>query len=341
MSKEYKEMIPAGHTYIKDNVVRKDCLTGVSEGKDLWANDLNLARQGEYTFFAGCGYQHMKYVEGMMDTLKNAGRFGMKMGKVVGISKAFGKVGIDLANITAKMTVSKEDPYTPVLASAVSVLQKLGVDVGYMHENEPCCGSPVYYAGFEKDYAEIAQKNHRIFMENGVRKIIGLVPGCTSALKNVYPKYVDGYDLQVMHILEIILQNLEETKTRLRSETGMKVAYHDPCQLSRYLNLIEAPRKILRRIEGIELVENDPEEVGRWSTCCGGGGLEATHPELSERMGMRRIEQLVKNDVSAIVTNCPACEMQLNKVVRKQNLDLKVIDLVCLVDDVLPSQPAH
>ncbi len=58
--------------------------------------------------------------------------------------------------------------------------------------------------------------------------------------------------------------------------------YHDPCQLSRYLQIIEEPREIIKSIDGVELVELDPEQCGKWSTCCGGGGLEATHPELSE-----------------------------------------------------------
>ncbi len=67
-------------------------------------------------------------------------------------------MGIDLTSITAKITASKEDPYTPVLVSSVNVLRKLGVDLGYMHEDEPCCGSPMYYAGFESDYADHAQE---------------------------------------------------------------------------------------------------------------------------------------------------------------------------------------
>lgn len=95
----------------------------------------------------------MKYVEGMMNALKSAEKMGMGMQRVMGIGKVFSKVGIDLANITAKITASKEDPYTAVLKSAVSVLIKLGVDLGYMHEEEPCCGSPLYYSGFETDYA--------------------------------------------------------------------------------------------------------------------------------------------------------------------------------------------
>jgi hypothetical protein len=204
------------------------------------------ARAAEYLFFAGCGYQQMKYIEGMMGAVKSAGKMGLSIDNVTGISKAFGKVGIDLTSITAKVTASKEDPYTPVLVSSVSVLRKLGIDLGYMYEDEPCCGSPIYYAGFESDYANHARKNYEVLKSFGIKKIIGLVPGCTSALKNVYPKYVEGYDLEVQHLIEVIAKLLKERAIKPKAIEKVKVAYHDPCQLSRYLQIIEQPREIIK-----------------------------------------------------------------------------------------------
>ena len=335
MSEPLKHIIPVGHTYIKDNVLEKDNLTGVTESKALWVKDLNLAKEAEYIFFAGCGYQHMKYVEGMMGALKSAGKMGMGMDKVVGIGKIFSKVGIDLTNITAKITASKDDPYTPVLTSSINVLRKLGVDVGYLHEEEPCCGSPIYYAGFEDDYAEHAKENYKVFKSFGVKKLIGLVPGCTSALRNVYPKYVDGYDLEVQHVLEVVAKRLKETGIKPKLKDEMRVAYHDPCQLSRYLEITDEPREIIRSIEGVELIDPDPEQCGRWSTCCGGGGLEATHPELSERVGKKRAEELLQTGASVIISNCPACDMQLTKVIKKLDSKVKVVDLVKFLDEAL------
>jgi len=335
MNKAFKQVIPAGHIHIKNNVLEKGNLTGISESTDLWARDLNLPRQAEYTLFAGCGYQQMKYVEGMMGALKSADKMGMGMGKVVGISKAFSKVGIDLTNMTAKITASKDDPYTPVLVSSVSVLRKLGIEPGYLHENEPCCGSPMYYAGFENDYAKTARENYERFTSAGVKKIIGIVPACTSALKNGYPKYIEGFDLEVYHILEVVARLMKEKGARATIEENIKVTYHDPCQLSRYMEITEEPREILKCIEGVELVEPDEEEIGRWSTCCGGGNMEATHPELSERMGIRRFEALKATGASMIVTNCPACEMQLSHTAKKVDENLKVVDIMHLLDVAL------
>ncbi len=335
MGKAYKNIIPAGHIYIKDNVMEKGNLTGISESTDLWAKDLNLPRQAEYTLFAGCGYQQMKYVEGMMGALKSSGKMGMGIGKVVGISKAFSKVGIDLTHIVAKVTASKDDPYTPVLVSSVNVLRKLDIGLGYLHEKEPCCGSPMYYAGFEDNYAKNAQKNYELFRSSGVRKVIGIVPACTSALKNEYPKYIDGFDLEVYHILEVIARQMKEKDITAKLKKNIRVTYHDPCQLSRYMEITEEPRDILRNIEGIELVEPDDEEIGRWSTCCGGGNMEATYPELSERMGIKRLETLKKTGAAVIVTNCPACEMQLIHMAKKMDENLKVIDILGLLDEAL------
>jgi heterodisulfide reductase subunit B len=335
MSNPANKIIPAGHLYVKENVLKKDNLTGVSESKALWAKGLNLPRAAEYLFFAGCGYQQMKYIEGMMGAVKSAGKMGLSIGKVAGISKVFGKVGIDLTSITAKVTASKEDPYTPVLVSSVSVLRKLGIDLGYMHEEEPCCGSPMYYAGFESDYADHARKNYEIFKSFGIKKIIGLVPGCTSALKNVYPTYVEGYDLEVQHVMEVIANLMKEKGIKAKAKEKVKVIYHDPCQLSRYLQIIAEPREIIKSIDGAELMELDPEQGGKWSTCCGGGGLEATHPELSERIGMRRAEELVNTGASLILSSCPACDLQLTRMIKKLDPNIKVVDLMKFLDDAL------
>jgi Fe-S oxidoreductase len=335
MDRNFNDIIPAGHLFIRGNVLEKGSLTGVSENRAAWAKGLNLPLKAEYTFFAGCGYQHMKFVEGMMGALKSAEKFGLGASRVMGMGKVLGKMGIDLTSITAKMTPSKEDPYTGILSKAVRVLRKLGVDVGYMYEEEPCCGSPLYYAGFEDEYAEHAQENYEIFKSSGVKKVIGLVPACTSALKNVYPKFIEKYDLEVEHFFEIVARRLRETGKKLKLEKRVFMTYHEPCQLSRYLGLVEQPREIMRRIEGLEWVEADPDHSGEWSTCCGGGGLELCFPELSERLGVRRVEELLKSGAPVIATSCPACVLQIGKAVEKLKVKVKVVDLVEILNEAL------
>jgi len=341
MSKVFEGVVPTGHVYIRESVLEKGNIFGVAENKSAWAKNLNIPKKAEYIFFAGCGYQLMKYAGGMMGAVRTAEKMGVGMGKVIGISKGFGKLGIDVTSITGKITsAGKEDPYTRVLTSAVSVLRKLGVDVGYLYEDEPCCGSPIYYAGFVDDYIENAKRNYELFKSLGVKKIIGIIPACTASLKNVYPKYVDGYDIEVKHFIEVVADRLREANLKPKLKEKMVITYHDPCQLSRYLNITTEPREIISRIEGLELREPEPMQKGEWSTCCGGGGgIEVCAPELAERLAVKRIEELLTTGAPVIATNCPACIMQLLKGAKKVKADMKVMDLAEILDEALEERP--
>ncbi len=335
MKESSKRIIPAIHLQIKENILQRRSLSGVSDNRASWAKGLNLPRRAEYMFFAACGYQHMKYLEGMTGALKFAGKMGVSLEQVRGIGRVLNRAGADLTDVTSRIVASREDPYSPVLVSSIRVLRKLGLEVGYLDEEEPCCGSPLYYAGFEKDYIELAKRNNEIFKKNGLKKVIGLVPGCTSTLKSLYPHYVPEYDLEVEHVLQVIARRLEETGLRPRVKEGTTVVYHDPCQLSRYLEIIEEPRRIMNSIEGLRLLEPDPEQCGKWSTCCGGGGLEGSHPDLAERIGRRRVEELLATGASLILSNCPACQMQLKKAAKKVNPRVEVLDLIQFLDQAL------
>jgi len=336
MSSSLRGLIPIGHKHIRLSILQKGNMLGMAENKAEWAKNLNLPKGGANIFFAGCGYEFMRYAEGLMRAMKAANKVGIGIEKMIGLSNAFSKIGVDLTSVGAKLSAAwREDHYTRVLVSAVSVLRKLGVEIGYMHEDEPCCGSPMYYSGFVEDYAENANRNYEIFKSFGVKKLIGLVPACTVSLRNLYPKYVKGYDLEVHHFFEIVLQRLRETDIKLRLNEKLIITYHDPCQSSRYLNIIDEPREIINRIEGLELKEPKPEQCRQWSTCCGGGGLETINPRLSERMGIRRMEELLATGATTIATNCPACMMQLRSAARKLKAKVKVIDLIEIIDNAL------
>ena len=118
----------------------------------------------------------------------------------------------------------------------------------------------------------------------------------------------------------------------LRFPKEVKVTYHDPCQLARYLGLIEEPRKILRSIKGIELVETDWTNR-EWATCCGGGGgFEAVFPELSQVLAVNRVRELIDTGAEIIVTHCPGCIMQLKDGLKELKTDgVQVLDLAQVV----------
>ncbi len=113
---------------------------------------------------------------------------------------------------------------------------------------------------------------------------------------------------------------------------SVKVTYHDPCQLVRYLGLVDEPRKILRAIGGIEFVEPQWTK-GEFATCCGGGGgFEAVFPEMSEMLAVNRTKELLETGAQIIVTHCPGCIMQLKSGLKSLKVEnVEVLDLAQIV----------
>jgi Fe-S oxidoreductase len=316
---------------VADNIISKNNLLGAPRGTGAkWARELNLPPKAETIFFAGCGYQYNTSLQSLMSIIRKLDKSPIGAELPMGLASFTKKLGIDPAQAYRRLVAKDGDATSQPLRDAVKVLKELGLKFGYLAEDEPCCGGILHYIGLEKDFARNAQKLYKTLKAHGVKRIIGIVPSCTYTLVELLPKHVPGYDLEVKHFLQVVLEGIKDRE--LRFPHDVKVVYHDPCQLSRYLGLIEEPRRILRSIEGIELVE--PEwTYGEWSTCCGGGGgFEAVFPELSQILAVNRAKELVETGADIIVTHCPGCIMQLEEGLKTLKVkDVEVLDLAQVV----------
>lgn len=331
MDKKSKGLIPPGLAYMADNVISKHNILGASKGAGAkWAKDLNLPKEAETIFFAGCGYQYSGELESLMSLVRKMDKSAIGSELPMGIAGLQKKLGIDLVGVYRKVSAKGGDSEGEPLKDAVKVLSKLGVKFGYLADDEPCCGGLLHYIGLQDEFAQNARQVYDQLKSHGVKRIIGIVPSCTYTLRNLMPKYIEKYDLEVKHFVEVALEGIRSRELRFPRE--VKVTYHDPCQLGRYLGLIEQPRQILKAIKGIELVE--PQWTsGEWATCCGGGGgFEAVFPELSEILAVNRAKELVDTGAQIIVTNCPGCIMQLKDGLKQLKIDnVEVLDLAQVV----------
>ena len=326
-----KGLIPPGLTFMANNIKSKDNILGASkEAGAKWAKGLNLPKEAETIFFAGCGYQFSGDLESMMGLIKKMDSSVIGSDFAMGAANLGKKFGIDAAGIFRKVVSKDNETDAQPLRDAVKVLSKIGIKLGYLAEDEPCCGGIIYYAGMQKEFAQHAKNVHDRLKSKGVKRIIGLVPSCTYTLRNLMTKSLGTDDIEVKHFTEVVAQNISSLE--LRFPKAVKVTYHDPCQLGRYLGLKEEPRTILRAIKGIEFVEPDWTK-GDYSTCCGGGGgFEAVFPELSQTLAINRTKELIETKAQIIVTSCPGCIMQLKTGLKELKVDgVEVLDLTEIV----------
>jgi Fe-S oxidoreductase len=209
-------------------------------------------------------------------------------------------------------------------------MKSLGIDFGYLGSDEPCCGAPLYHMGLQKEFAANAGKAYAKLKSCGVKNVIGIIPSCTHALRNLFTACIPGYDIEVRHFIEVVAEKIKPGQFKYPRK--VKIAYHDPCQLGRYMGILDQPRQALIAVENVELVE--PEwTAGEWSTCCGGGGgFEVVFPDMSQTLAMGRVTELAETGADIITTQCPGCLMQLKsglKELKKDNIE--VMDLASLL----------
>ena len=325
------DLVPPGLTYLADNILTRQNILGVSKEQGArWAKKLDLPARAETIFFAGCGYQYSAQLEVLMSMARATDKSIIGSELPQRFARFQKKLGLNLPGIYTNVITHGGDIEVKPLEAAVKVLRKFGLQPGYMAENEPCCGAPLNHAGFQDKFASNARQAYGKLRDAGVKRLIGIVPYCTHALKKLFPLYIDGYHIEVNHFIEIVAGKISLFKMRYPEK--VRVTYHDPCQLVRFMNIIEEPRRILRAIENIELVEPGWTH-GEFSTCCGGGGgFESVFPELSEVLAVNRVTELMETKPDIIITHCPGCIMQLEHGLKKLGVEsVKVLDLAQVV----------
>jgi Fe-S oxidoreductase len=329
-----ERLVPEGLLLLRNNILTKGNIFG-SSAKAKWASGLELPFQEETLFFAGCGYQFMGGAEATLSAVRSLDKRGLAWERTLGMTSFLNKLGINLGELYGRLTQRSRLTDNP-LRNAIEVLRGMDIAPGYLAEAEPCCAAPLYYAGFQDEFGVRAAETQKQLQERGIKKVISMVPSCTFALRELFPRYLTGWEVEVSHFLEVVWERIQQGM-QFRLPLEITVTYHDPCVLSRNLGLVEEPREILRSIEGVDFadVERNREE---WSTCCGGGGgFEVIFPEVSHILAVNRVKELLDTGASVIVTSCPGCLIQLREGVKELKEEgVQVMDMAQLLRNALP-----
>jgi Fe-S oxidoreductase len=91
---------------------------------------------------------------------------------------------------------------------------------------------------------------------------------------------------------------------------------------------------VLKAIPGLELVEM--ERIREYAWCCGaGGGVVDAYPEFSSWTAGERIVEAMSTGAEAIVSACPWCERNFMDAIKVKNTDMKVCDVLELVQQAI------
>ncbi len=186
---------------------------------------------------------------------------------------------------------------------------------------QECCGALAAHTGRGDVAARQRAGNSKALGAAlaGCDALVVEAAGCGLELKG-YPPEVAAKVVDAA----VLLADLPLPRLR---PVPLRVVLHDPCHARHGQGIITEPRRLLRRIPGLQLCEPEEAEV-----CCGSGGAYSLmHPDLSAAMGRRKAEKLAATGADLVVTGNPGCLGQIADALAFVAPELPVIPLTDLV----------
>jgi len=219
-----------------------------------------------------------------------------------------------------------------IVETIIKIFKSAKTEIAFLGDQEWCCGILQYVNGNTDVCIELIKHNVESIQKAGAKRVITTCAGCYHALKSVYPQILqDELPFEVLHTSQYFSQGIEEKNLTFTRELNVAVTYHDPCHLGRLCKVYEEPRKVIRSIPGVQLLEMARIREKAW--CCGGGEgiVSLAYPQMASEIGKTRVLEAQGTGAHSIITTCPHCNTLLNMASKKQELSLNTVDLCELV----------
>jgi len=221
--------------------------------------------------------------------------------------------------------------YPETNAATARVLQQNGCEV-MVPRAQVCCGAIHYHSGVEGPALALARRNMTAFDPDRFDAIIVNAAGCGAMLKE-YPHILPAAEHDQAARFVAKVKDISEFLVALgpvapEHPVPLKVAYHDACHLCHAQQIRSQPRQLLAMIPGLELVPLEESEL-----CCGAAGTyNLTQPEMSERLGRRKMDHIEATGASVVAAGNVGCILQIARKIKERRSTIEVVHPVDLLD---------
>jgi L-lactate dehydrogenase complex protein LldE len=208
--------------------------------------------------------------------------------------------------------------YPNVGIAMAEVLERAGYELD-VPEAQTCCGQPAFNSGYRDEARAVAKHFRDVFAKS--EYVVVPSGSCASMISHHFA------DLKVEVAPKVFEFSQFLTEVAKVEDLGSKfegiVTYHDSCHALRDLRIKEGPRRLLRKVRGLELREMDAAEE-----CCGfGGTFSVKFAGISGGMARTKIESIKRTGADTIVSIDSSCLMQLQGAISREGLPFKTMHL--------------
>jgi glycolate oxidase iron-sulfur subunit len=220
--------------------------------------------------------------------------------------------------------------------ATIRVLTANGCEV-VVPAGQTCCGALAAHAGVRDVARSLARVNLEVFLGDQFDAVITNAAGCGSTLKEYEHLFAAGTkEHDKAHTFRKKMRDVTEFLADLglsapMAGMPMRVTYQDSCHLLHGQKIREAPRKLLRAIPGLEIVE-----MAMADYCCGSAGsYNVTETQTSLALLAEKMKHAQATNATIIVTANPGCLLQMRAGAEIHSTGQEVVHVMELLDRAL------
>jgi glycolate oxidase iron-sulfur subunit len=252
------------------------------------------------------------------------------------LGKTFPAIGERRARVAFFAGCVANVTFAELNAATIRVLTANGCEV-VIPDGQLCCGALASHAGIRDVARELARKNLRAFLLNDVDAIVTNAAGCGSTLKEYHHLFTaDEPECGQAAAFAKKTRDVTEFLAALELSAPLKplplrVTYQDSCHLLHGQKVREAPRKLLRAIPGLDLVELPYSDL-----CCGSAGVyNVTQTEASLELLAEKMRYAAATNAQVIATSNPGCLLQMRAGAEIHHTNQHVLHVIELLDQAI------
>ncbi|HEY6867206.1 MAG TPA: heterodisulfide reductase-related iron-sulfur binding cluster [Candidatus Eisenbacteria bacterium] len=300
-----------------------------------------FARQG-WSMTPPLSPRRERALEGVAEALAPGARLEARAEELV-----FHPAGAPRARVGFFTSCVMETMFPAVNREAVRLLVLAGCEVA-VPGSQTCCGALHAHAGLRRTAKDLARRNSYSFADDA-DFIVTDSAGCGAALREA-GHLLEGDEAatraarlsgRVRDVSEVLAETgLPEPGVRLGAAGDPalppRVAYHDPCHLAHAQKVRTAPRVLLQRLPGVELVELPNSD---W--CCGSAGVyNLAHAGMAEVQLEQKLDSIAAVAPELVVASNPGCLLHMARGAAARGMSARMVHLVEVLGRAYPPPAA-
>jgi L-lactate dehydrogenase complex protein LldE len=224
-----------------------------------------------------------------------------------------------------------ESLYPNVGDALETLLVRLGVEVD-VPTRQTCCGQMHINSGYGSMAVSLIRNHVLAFADS--EAVVAPSASCVGAVRHQYEKIaLESGDAELVEAVRALANKTYEVSEFLVDVLGVtdvgayfphRVTYHPTCHSLRSLRVGDRPRRLLERVEAIELVALPDADV-----CCGFGGTFAVkNSDVSGAMLFDKLSCIRRAGAEVVTAADSSCLMQIGGGLSRAGDDVRPLHLV-------------